>query len=135
MTDFTKDGRVVVNSIRTPPPFQRVAGAWYGGQGCMLYAVCSTGGLSTGTDRPTVCEGCDEKWYLHLWRGLSADVGCARRSAKKAIEAFDDSDQDNEEEYWEFVADVDVLAEYEEWVDNVIIPLLEKSYGLEDWSE
>jgi hypothetical protein len=88
----------------------------------MLYAVSSTGGLTTGTNCPTSCDGCDEKWYLHLWRALSISVSYARRLASKGHNGPDD------------IEDWRVLREFEEWIDETIIPLLEDSYRLEDWN-
>lgn len=77
---------------------------------CMLRAVTSTGNLTTGTIAPAGCDGCDEKWYLTLWRELSSDLGHIAGNA-----------------------DCAVLAEFEDWVDNVILPRLENEYGLNDW--
>lgn len=81
--------------------------------GDMLYAVCSTGNLITGTNRPQECDS-DEKWYLTLWRMLSADVYSAFRAA------IDDH------------KDAGVLADFDNYVDD-IIERLEREYDLADW--
>lgn len=111
--------KIPVDSIRIPEEFMELCEDWYGGIGCMLYAVSSTGGLTLGTLRP---EGCDtkEKWYLTLWRNLAADVYHTRRCAG------------DEKCYPEGHEDMPAICEFEEWVDNVIIRL-EESYGLADW--
>jgi hypothetical protein len=103
-----------VNSIVIPDEFVDVCARWYSGQGDLLYAVCSTGNLTTGTIRPLGCET-DEQWYLTLWRELSCDVGRAERDAR-----------DN----WD--GDAEVLARFEKWVDEVC-ERLEVEYKLEDW--
>lgn len=109
--DVTTD--VPVDSIRIPPRHQRTCADWSGGQDCMLYAVASTGNLTTGTIRPVGCDT-PEKWYLHIWRELSADTWSA---CKLAIDAD---------------ADYSDLTELEAYVDN-IVEGLESAYGLEDW--
>ena len=125
MTDFTPEGKVAVNSITIPPQFVRVAGDWYGGQGCMLYAVSSTGGLTTGTTCPVFdyldLTDRNEKWYLTLWRALSSDVGRARKLASEGHNGPSDSE------------DCTTLCEFEDWIDQTVIPLLEDSYKLEDY--
>lgn len=75
--------------------------------------VASMGNLTLAT--PIRPLGCDtpEKWYLHIWRELSADVW---RACKLAI----DSD-----------ADYSDLTELEAFVNNVV-EVLESAYGLED---
>jgi hypothetical protein len=136
MTEFSEYGRVVVDSIMTPPQFVEVASKWYGGQDCMLYAVCSTGGLKIGTNCPVAdymnCLDRDEKWYLTLWRQLSGDVGRAESAARKVVIEYADN-PDDLDDYDEYAADAAVLADYEEWIDNIVIPLLEVSYGLENY--
>ena len=107
--------RTPVNSIEIPTRFVPLCTAWHGGQDCMLYAVCSTGNLTTGTHCPIGCET-DEKWYLHLWRSLAANVwqcikGCGNQGA-----------------------DFRQLSEFEEWVTH-IVTRLEGEYDLADWSE
>jgi len=117
---------IPVNSIETPQRFLQVAAGWHSGQGCMLYAVSSSGGLFTGTDAPVGCNS-DQEWYITLWRDLSVDVGRARRSASEAYEDLVADTYDGE-----FAMDVDCLGEYEDWVDKVCSDL-EASYGLSDW--
>ena len=135
MTTFTKDGKISVNSITIPPQFVAICTDWYGGQDCMLYAVCSTGGLTTGTNCPVIDYTNEldrkRKHYLTIWRGLSADVGYAERLAHTMLErSRTDCDGCDDESY-----DKDwlTLSEFEEWIDDTVIPALDKSYGLEDW--
>ncbi len=105
--------KIPVDSIKMPVRFQRLCADWSGGVDCMLYAVSSTGGLTTGNILPRGCDS-DEKWYLTIWRELSCDVGyIARHQISK------DSDYDN-------------LVEFEAWVDEQVCRL-EESYGLADW--
>jgi hypothetical protein len=113
MTIATK---IPVNSIKIPVAYQRLCADWAGGQGCLLYAVSSTGGLTTGTIRPAGCEGAEEKWYLTIWRELSVDVWGAVCDAK-------DTDH----------ADFADLSRFEDWVDERVSDL-EDSYDLADWS-
>jgi len=106
---------MTINHIAIPPQFVAIAGEWYGGQGCMLYAVCSTGGLTTGTIRPrndsdgSPCS--DEQWYYNLWCELSGDVGRAARDAGSDHEDYTD------------------LINFEDWIDNNVLPRLESEYN------
>jgi len=111
MTTATK---IPVDSIKIPVTFVELCDTWYGGQDCMLYAVCSTRNLTTGTHRPRGCDS-DEQWYLTIWRELSCDVGRAESIARR------DGDED-----WP------VLAGFEAYVDAVV-ERLAQSYGLEEW--
>jgi hypothetical protein len=116
----------MINEITIPSDYVDVAGRWYDGMD-MLYAVCSTGGLTTGTSCPVRdydgLEDRDVKWYYGLWLSLSGDVGRARRAAEAGHNGESDSD------------DAAVLAEFEDWIDNEVLPQLEAGYpGLEDWS-
>lgn len=149
MTKFHDDGRVVVDSIAIPGPFVRVASNWYNGMGDMLYAVCSTGGLTTGTNCPvtdfTDSDDRDQKWYYSIWLDLASDVGSARDSCFRALEQararYDDLDGCTEEEvqercdeYNDLSADYDVLTDFEEWAENQV-DTIEHGYPvLEDWS-
>jgi len=103
-----------VNSVEISSEFIELASLWHGGQGDMLYAVASTGGLTMGSLQP---RGCDtpEKWYLHLWQALAADVMWARRAAEKS--------------HHEDFAD---LERFEGFCDATVARLA-KEYGLEDW--
>ncbi len=109
-----------VDSILIPDEFVAICDGWYGGMGDLLYAVSSTQNLTTGTIRPSGCDS-DEKWYLSLWRDLSADAGCAVRAAKMGYNGQSDKD------------DYPVLVRFEAYVDS-IVERLEREYGLEDWS-
>lgn len=92
----------------------------------MLYAVSSTGNLTTGTHRPGECDS-DEKWYLTLWRGLACDVSLAARSAAKGLNAPEDGgDGDGHDD------DYPDLVEFEAWTDS-IVDQLSMEYGLENW--
>ena len=113
------DSMIPVNSIEIPDRFVAIAAEWHSGQDCMLYAVCSTGGLTIGTHCPIYDSSdendCERKWYLTIWRDLSVDVGRARRAAENG--GYDDAD---------------ILGEFESWVGDVCLRLAD-SYGLEDW--
>lgn len=113
-----------VNSIEIPVRFVEVADGWYSGAGDMLYAVCSTGNLTTGTNCPVTdykdLNDRDRKWYLTLWRSLSADVYSALRAAC------------DEQCYPGGHEDISVLSEFDEYIDS-IVERLEHEYGLEDW--
>ncbi len=116
-----------INSIVIPDRFVEICGGWYNGMGDLLYAVSSTGALTTGTRCPVRqyddLDDRDRKWYYSLWCELSADVGRAECSAR-SMSAVDD----------DYAFDAEVLAEFEEWVDNVC-DLLAEEYGLEDWED
>jgi len=130
--------KIPVDSIEIPERFVAVAGGWYNGMGCMLYAVSSTGGLTIGTIRPRGCDT-DEKWYYSIWRDLSVDVMSARRAAESACNDYDE-DYDDCSEFDELRADYEAqlradyeaLRDFEDWVDEQCERLC-KSYGLEDW--
>jgi hypothetical protein len=105
---------VPVNSIEIPAWVSALCMDWYDGSNDMLYAVCSTGGLTTGTIRPHGCDT-DEKWYLTIWREFSYCMGHARRAACKVNHK-----------------DAESLALAENWIDAVCFALA-VCYGLEDW--
>ncbi len=109
-----------INSITIPREYVHACEGWYGGVDDLLYAVCSTGGLRTGTNRPLGCET-DEQWYLNLWRNLSVDVTRARVAACIA-----------EVEGYEGGEDHAILCEFEDWVDEICDSLAEE-YNLEEW--
>ncbi len=105
-----------INSITIPAEYVDACDGWYSGIGDLLYAVCSTGGLTTGTNRPLGCET-DEQWYLTLWRNLSVDIMSARQASAEA--AIGEGGEDHI-----------VLGEFEDWVDAICHRLAEE-YGLE----
>ena len=116
---------IPIDSIVIPERFVTICADWYGGQGCMLYAVCSTGNLTTGSIRPRNDDGewaSDEEWYYSLWCGLSADVAYARKMACPSNIARANGDDDS---------DYVTLTEFEAWIDDEVLPGLEASYGLE----
>lgn len=149
MTKLTDSGKVVVNSIGIPGQFVAIASEWYSGSGDMLYAVCSTGGLTTGTNCP-VTDYTDDadrmvKWYYSIWLDLASDVGSAYRSACKALnhatERYNDlddcTDAEIDQRYSDYdacVADAALLADFEEWADNQVSRLESDYPALEDWS-
>jgi len=100
-----------VNSIVIPERFVAVCADWHGGQGCMLYAIASTGGLTTGTIRPAGCS--DMEWYYTLWCDLAFDVGFAVRAAHTVC------------------GDLSDLNDFEDWVDAIVDRLTEE-YGIND---
>jgi hypothetical protein len=87
----------------------------------MLRAVTSTGNLTTGTISPAGCGGDEEKWYLQIWRELSVDLGKVAWTAEMDFDGSPDEDS------------AKILAEFEAWVDETVIPRLEEEYGLTDW--
>ena len=113
-----------INSIKIPDDYLDLCADWHGSIDCLLYAVSSTGGLTTGTHRPTCCDS-DEKWYLHLWRGLASDVWYAVCAAKPTCNAEDDEVG---------CEDYPALVQFEDWVD-CIVERLEREYDLTDWDE
>lgn len=121
----------LVNSIEVPERFVTIASEWHGGQNCMLYIVCSTGGVTTGTNCPVLdydgSKDRDRKWYLLLWRYLSADIGVAARAARRTLPYPQDDTDDTD-----YVVDADLLEEFEKWVD-AICERLEGEYNLSDW--
>ena len=137
--------KIPVDSIEIPVEFVTLASEWYDGSGCMLYAVASTGGLTTGTIRPIAHESdgtgypmSDEQWYYSLWVDLAADVGYAVRAACKGCTdqfPFDEDDEEYEEkvrERAELYCAWDGLKDFEDFADGVVEQLAE-NYGLEDW--
>jgi hypothetical protein len=124
---------IPINSIEIPYDYVDVCAGWYGGQGCMLYAVCSTGGLTTGTNCPALdyddLDDRDRKWYLSIWRRLSVDAGRAVEAAR-AGHNFEYGDDPGDGEGHD--EDYPLLVEFEEWVDARVADL-EDSYGLADW--
>ena len=105
---------LAVDSIVIPDWIVALCANWYSGQDDMLYAVCSTGGLTIGTIRPSGCD-CAEEWYLTIWREFSCDLGYAARTARKVRDV-----------------DADKLACAEKWVDKQVAAL-EACYGLADF--
>jgi hypothetical protein len=110
-----------VNSIVIPARFVAACEGWYSGISDKLYAVCSTGNLTTGTIRPACCD-CDEKWYFTIWLDLSTDIGLAARAASRGLNGPSDA------------VDCAVLSEFEAWADCIVDRLLDE-YGLEDWDQ
>jgi hypothetical protein len=108
-----------VNSIVIPERFVRVCANWYGGIDDKLYAVSSTGNLTTGTIRPRHCNS-NEKWYFTIWGDLAVDVAIAARAASMGLNGPSDA------------ADHAVLVEFEAWADCIVEQLLDE-YDLEDW--
>ena len=104
-----------VNSIEIPQKYIDLCTAWHDGIDCKLYAICSTGGLTTGTHCPTSCDDDSEKWYLYTWRELAADLCYTVRIASDGHDV-----------------DYPALIEFAIWVD-CIVEQLEEEYGLEDW--
>ena len=103
-----------IDSIEIPAEFVALAEQWHSGQGDLLYAVASTGGLTLGNRRPLGCET-DEQWYLQLWRELSCVVTVACRAAAKS----------NDEQ-------LPALLAFDEFVEQTAERLAEE-YGLADW--
>lgn len=119
-----------VDSIVIPDRFVEVASRWYSGQSGMLYAVCSTGGLTIGSIRPRGCT--DEQWYYTIWRELSVDIMYARREAEKACNEYDGSYGYGDFEERDLIDDCETLREFEDWTDSIVAKLAHE-YELEDW--
>ena len=119
---------IPINSIEIPGRFVFACEDWYSGAGDKLYAVSSTGGLTLGGRCPvgindyTDRDDRNRRWYLQLWRNLSVDVGFAASSAEKGHNGPTDEE------------DAVVLREFEDWINDEILPKLAESYGLEDWA-
>lgn len=116
----------MINHVEIPSRFLRVASGWYCGQDDMLYAVCSSGGLYTGSVRPTDDDGhpvSDEQWYFDLWCALSCDVGRAVGTSKMAAAVSSGDERDS------LIDEHSALVDFENWVDDTVIPGLEKDYG------
>jgi hypothetical protein len=58
--------KIPVNSIEIPARFVEIAKDWHDGQGDMMYAVASTGGVTA--------RDCTEATYLDIWTALAASV-------------------------------------------------------------
>ena len=112
---------IPVNSIEIPERFVQLAGDWYNGMNDMLYAVSSTGGLTTGTTCPITDydDGADRdrKWYLALWNDLAVDLASAARACRKQLyELKASGDWEDCDEYWDLVSDstiLDLEADYD----------------------
>ncbi len=128
----------MINTIKIRPEFIDVAGRWYDGDGDLLYAVSSTGGLTTDINCPVTdydgLEDRDAKWYYSLWLNLSVDVGRAARAAGKAVDAGTEFIEYDEDEYREVCADYSTLNEFEAWVDSVLEKLEAEYPALSEWS-
>lgn len=109
---------IVVNSIRTPDAYVKLCRDWHGGSGSMMYAVASTGNLTTGTSCPvtdyTDNDDCMKKWYYLLWCDLLCDL--------EYTVCICDIDHE----------DYDSLVEFRDWVDDTV-DKLGADYSLEDW--
>lgn len=111
-----------VNSITIPPQFVAVAQGYYGGIDDLLYAVASTGNLTTGTNRPIGCDGgpaSDEEWYWTLWSEL---VDCIDDARDCALHNADLADRNGEcsEEYLNDYATLSEFAVYaKRWADRL----------------
>lgn len=107
-----------INSITIPSEYVDACEGWHSSAADLLYAVSSTGGLTTGTNRPLDCDT-DEKWYLTLWRNLSVDIMVARKASAEA--AIGEGGEDHI-----------ILGEFEGWTDAICHRLAEE-YNLTDW--
>lgn len=94
-----------VDSIEIPGEFLELAANWTGGQGDMLYAIVSSGGLKLGTLRPyddhegRYCT--DLEWYRQLWSSLSCDINWCLRLMKPSHE-----DHEAMTRFAEFASDI-----------------------------
>jgi hypothetical protein len=111
----------MIDHIEIPGEYVSLAARWYSGQDDLLYAVSSTGGLTTGGQRPSYqgddrnwLSMTDEEWYLSLWVGLSSDVHFAIKAARKRPHE-----------------DLDDLVQFQTFVDKTVEDL-RAEYHLED---
>lgn len=82
-----------INGIEMPSEYVTLSMYWHAGQDDILYAVCSSGNLLTGTHRPRDEDGnpmSDEAWYLSLWD----DLDCSLRRLVRTLEAHKSTDDD-----------------------------------------
>jgi hypothetical protein len=102
--------KIPVDSIELPERFVAICKGWYENVNCPMFAVASTGGVTTETREP---PGCDtpEEWYLTLWRDLSYAVGRALKDPG---------------------SDYAVLVDFQNWIDRTVT-LLEGDYNLVTW--
>lgn len=107
-----------IDTVVIPGMFVELCAVWNLGEGCKLYDVSFSGGLTTGTTHPPI--GCPtmEKWYLAIWRELSGAIGYIILQAGLTGRATPD--------------DIDDLTEFELWV-NRQVERLERLYGLDTW--
>ena len=107
--------RAELIDVEIPDEFINLASEWYCGDGDLLYAVASTGGLTLGSIRPRNEDGepmSDTEWHVYLWDGLASDVLMALRDARKGHE------------------DADALEDFATFCDDTA-DRLRKAYGLE----
>lgn len=103
-----------INGIKIPDEFLSLASEWYQGSGSMLYAIASTGSLTTGSIRPSGMT--DEEWYVSLFD----DLGSELYDTIKLTDRIDTGKH----------ADHDALREFRAWADD-IAERLRKEYGIE----
>ncbi len=118
-----------VDSIVIPKHFVDICDNWYNDEDedDLIYAVSSTGNLTTGNRRPSGCDS-EEKWYVFLWSKLANNVECAVRDAKQGFNVAangDGGDGDGHD------VDYSLLVEFETYV-NEIVDRLSVEYGLDD---
>lgn len=104
----------LVNSIKIPYHFVELCEQWHGSIHCLMYAVSSTGNLTTGSIRSRGCET-TEQWYLTIWRDLAVDVS--------RVAAYTNEQEDK---------DAELFRKFEQYV-NGIMKQLESEYDLADW--
>ena len=117
------DNDTKLRDVVVPEEYVDLAVRWHDGQSSMLYVIASCGDLALGCIRPSGCDT-DEKWHLHLWHELSVEVMHARLIA--GDENVDFSPFSAKDDY-------EALYNFENWIDNDVIPELELAYGLENW--
>jgi hypothetical protein len=123
--------KIAIDSVEIPERFVTLASRWYGGQGDMLYAVCSTGGLTTGDRRP-VYDGrivSDEVWYWLLWSELVDCIESARESCAMLLEHSDRTGGDG---YDNLDADMQALDEFADFADGIAQAIYE-DYDVDCW--
>lgn len=88
-----------INSIVVPWDYVQLCSDWHDGQSSMLYAIASTGNLTTGTVRPVYCDT-DLEWYADLYSSLYSEL-------YRLIRGLDESTDD----YY-------TLVEFRDWAEE-----------------
>ena len=106
-----------INSIQVPEEFIDLCNPWHSGQDSMMYAIASTGNLTTGDVRPYDAyedrHYTDEEWYVNLFVQLEVEICQLLKLSSPAVD-----DQRYE------------LTEFQKWTEG-IIEKLKHEYGLD----
>lgn len=96
-----------INSIQIPEEFIDLCNPWHSGQDSMMYAIASTGNLTTGEVRPYDAfddrHYTDEEWYVNLFVSLEIEI---YQLLKLNSSTVDEQRAD--------------LEEFQKWVENIV---------------